>query len=219
VSDEQLRELYARATSNHAESRAACPSPEALLATVRREGPERERVEMLDHVMSCADCRRDFELLRAIERGRRAEAAEAAGWMRWRRPISAGLITALAASLAFVAILGPRHDWWRGGGAGDVMRNAVDDVVPLSPAADAAVHAGPLAFAWRAVAGARGYTLELLGPDGSTIVSRQTIDTTATLRDVRLAPGEYRWWVRARLAGGELRSPARRLRVEADPSR
>jgi hypothetical protein len=213
MTDEQLRALYGRATANHAARRGDCPSPDALLAIARREGPERERVEMLDHVMSCADCRRDFELLRAIERGRRTEAAEAAGWIRWRRPISAGLITALAASLAFAAILGPRHDWWRGGGAGDVMRDGAGDVVPLSPPAGAVVQPGTLTFAWRAVPDARGYTLELLSPEGSTLASRQTTDTTVTLTDVRLAPGEYRWWVRARLAGGELRSPARPLRI------
>jgi hypothetical protein len=216
MTDDQLRDLYARATRNPAASRAACPSPDALLAVARREGPELERVEMLDHVMSCADCRRDFELLRAIEGGRRAEAAEAAGWIRWRRPISAGLITALAASVAFAAVLGPRHDWWRGGGASDVMRNAAADVVLLAPAPDVAVHSGSLTFTWRALAGARGYTLEVVSPDGGTVASRQTTDTTASLGEARLAPGEYRWWVRAQLAGGELRSPSRPLRVEAD---
>ena len=213
MTDEQFRVLYGRATSHHDPRRADCPSPDALLAIVRREGPELERVEMLDHVMSCPDCRRDFELLRAIERGQRVEGRRAAEWIRWRRPIGAGLITALAASLAFAAILGSRHDWWRGVGASDVMRDLPADVVILSPPADALVRPGALAFTWRAVPDARGYTLELLRPDGTTLASRQTTDTTVTLADVRLAPGEYRWWVRARLAGGERRSQARRLRV------
>jgi hypothetical protein len=212
MTDEQLREVYGRAiAARHDARRAACPTPDALLAVARREGPESERVETLDHVMSCPDCRKDFELLRAIERGQRIEAREGANRIRLRRPIGVALVTGLAATLVFAAVIGPRNDWWRGGS--DVVRDAGSGVVTLSPAADAVVPAGPLLFAWHAVPGARSYTLELLTPDGSTLATRQTTDTTVTLTDPRPAPGDYRWSVSARLDGGERRSVARRLRV------
>ena len=210
MTDEQLREVYGRAiAARHDARRAACPAPDTLLAVARREGPESERVETLDHVMSCPDCRKDFELLRAIERGQRIEAREGANRIRLRRPIGVALVTGLAATLVFAAVVGPRNDWWRS----DVVRDAGSDVVALSPAADAVVPAGPLQFSWRAVPGARSYRLELLTPDGSTLATRQTTDTTVTLTDVRPAPGDYRWLVSARLDGGERRSVARRLRV------
>ena len=210
MTDEQLREVYVRAiAARHDARRAACPAPDTLLAVARREGPESERVETLDHVMSCPDCRKDFELLRAIERGQRIEAREGANRIRLRRPIGVALVTGLAATLVFAAVVGPRSDWWRS----DVVRDAGSDVVALSPAADAVVPAGPLQFSWRAVPGARSYRLELLTPDGSTLATRQTTDTTVTLTDVRPAPGDYRWLVSARLDGGERRSVARRLRI------
>ena len=213
MTDEQLRELYPRALDTRRDPRRiACPSPDELLALAQGSSHAPERMEALDHVMSCPDCRQDFALLRAIERGRRAETGEATRRIRWPRPMGAALVTGLAAALAFAAVLGPRHDWWRSD-ASDVVRGASRDVVPLAPAADAVVPRGPLAFAWRPVPGARGYTLEVLSPDGSTLASRQTTDTTATLTDRRIVPGDYRWWVRARLDGGERRSTARRLRV------
>ena len=62
---------------------ASIPPPEAIAALVRREGPEEARLATLDHVMSCADCRRDFDLLRAVERaGVESGAAGARGGRR-----------------------------------------------------------------------------------------------------------------------------------------
>lgn len=212
MTDEQLRELYGRAIAAHNDARRlACPSPDALLAVARREGPESERVQTLDHVMSCPVCRKDFELLRAIERGQRIEAREGAKRIRLQRPIGVALITGLAATLVFAAVIGPRNEWWRG--RSDVVRDAAADVVALSPASGAELSSGPIDFSWRAVPGARSYLLELLTPDGATLATRRTTDTTVTMTDVRLAPGDYRWWVSARLDGGERRSPARRLRI------
>ena len=69
MSDDRLRELYAIAQAGRsAGAGGEHPAPEAIAALVRREGPEEARLATLDHVMSCADCRRDFDLLRAVER-------------------------------------------------------------------------------------------------------------------------------------------------------
>ncbi|HEX2781608.1 MAG TPA: hypothetical protein VHM30_19040 [Gemmatimonadaceae bacterium] len=212
LNDDQLRALYARATEARRDpSRASCPSPDALLALVRGEGREQARLEVLDHAMTCPDCRRDFELLRAIEAGRRADAGAAVQHIRWRRPIGVTLVAALAAALVFVAVLGPWQRWRRGSES-DVLRGDSAEVVAIAPAADAS-GSGPFTFTWHPVPGARRYLLEVLTPEGAVRASRETADTTATLAATELGAGDYRWWVRAQLDGGERRSAARRLRV------
>ena len=210
LSDEQLRELYARATAARRDpGRVACPTPDALLAAVRREGSEQRRLAVIDHAMSCADCRQDFELLRAIEASRRADAGAEVAHIRWRRPLG----VALAASVALVAAL---TVWQRSerAGAPDVLRGNGPAVATVAPLPDATLAAGPLAFTWHAVPGARRYVVELLNAQGAVSASRETTDTTATLGDARLVAGEYTWWVRAQLDGGENRSAARRLRID-----
>ena len=210
LTDEQLRELYARAVAARRDPRrAACPAPEALLAAVRHEGPEQRRLVVLDHAMACADCRQDLELLRAIETSRRAEAGAAVQGRRWASP----LYIMLAASVALFATL---TVWQRSQRttASDVLRGNGPGVATIAPLPDATVAAGPLAFTWHAVPGARRYVVELVTAGGAVSASRETTDTTATLGDARLGAGEYTWWVRAQLDGGESRSPARRVRVE-----
>jgi hypothetical protein len=69
VADARLRELYGRALRTGGTRGVAdpCVSPEEVLALVRKELPEERRLEVLDHVMACHDCRREFDMLRAIE--------------------------------------------------------------------------------------------------------------------------------------------------------
>ena len=209
LSDERLREIYARAVeARHDPARADCPTPDALLALVRREGGESTRLALLDHAMACPDCRRDFELLRAIEAGRRADADAGVRHIRWRRPIGVALVTALAAALAFFAVLGP---WQRRSARSDVYRGGATEAVAVAPLDGATIAAGSPTFVWHAVRGARGYVLEVVTPGGALVAARETTDTSAA--PVTLPAGDYRWWVRARLDGGERRSVSRRLRV------
>jgi hypothetical protein len=210
VSDERLRELYATAVRGRAgRAGGEHPAPEAIAALVRREGAEDARLATLDHVMSCAECRRDFDLLSAVERaGLESGAAGRAGARRsWLMP------AALAASLLVAIGLGrtlmrPADDTTRGGGE--------SAVVLLQPAAEA-VAGDSLSFAWRPVPGASRYELELLDAGGSVTASALTADTTASPVAVRkLPPGEYRWWVRAATSDGRpLRSPLRALVLTA----
>jgi hypothetical protein len=206
VSDERLRELYATAVrSRTARTGGEHPAPEAIAALVRREGAEESRLATLDHVMSCAECRRDFDLLSAVERaGLESGAVGRTGARRsWFMP------AALAASLLVAIGLGrtlmrTADDTTRGGGG--------SAIVLLQPAAEA-VAGDSLIFAWRPVPGASRYELELLDAGGSVAASAQTADTTASPATVRaLPPGEYRWWVRAATSDGRpLRSPLRAL--------
>lgn len=68
LEDKQLLELYDRMLEARADGgRAMCVSPERMLAVIRRAGSEEDRLTTLDHVMSCGECAREFELVRAIE--------------------------------------------------------------------------------------------------------------------------------------------------------
>lgn len=234
MTDERLRELYERTLASRGAdaTRAGCPTPEALHALVRREGTEAERLATLDHVMSCAACARDFELLRAVEAAGVATAGAAAvaapaGVGRTHQAIPWRQIApfALAASLLLaVGVVGVRGR--RGGGAdvavpGDVMRGGSGEgaLTLIAPAAAAAVDpTAPLTFVWRADPDARRYVLEVLDAGGRAVVSADARDTTLTLRDATaLRPGVgYRWLVRSFGDGGAQRaSAARPLRVKA----
>lgn len=208
----QLRAAYADAVAaRRPETRAACPPPEAILALVRREGSEDARVATLNHALSCAECERELELLRAVERAGAEPAPPAARRAPWRR--YAGI--ALAASVVLAIALGPgrllleRQRTVRGGG---------EALTPIAPAADAVVTASPLSpptFVWHALPDAERYTLEVLTSDGALVFGEQTTDTSVTVASPHaLAPGEYQWSVSARTSdGNDMRSAARRLRI------
>ena len=232
MTDERLRDLYERtlATRDRDAARARCVSPEAMLALVRREGTEEERLETLDHVMACDDCRRELDLLRSIEAaGAQVEGARPADepialWSRGRRTASPSwrrvVPFALAASLVLAVGVGVRDRLGApGADSADVTRGEGGALALLTPAAAAYVDAGaPVTFAWRPEPGARRYLLEVLDAQGNVVLSESTADTTLVLRDTgRLAPGtEYRWWVRLAAGGDPQRASAvRRLRIRS----
>lgn len=206
MTDDDLRAAYAAHLGRPAPADArACPSPEELLALVRREGPEAQRLTVLDHVMGCADCRREFDLLRAVEAarseagGRGARAGAQHGQhvaRRWAGPVG----FALAASLVLAIGVRQYHGRTAADGAADALRGADDGIALVTPAARGALPLGaPARFVWRATPGATRYDFEILAPDGTSVVTATTADTTVTLPDARrLVPGTtYQWWVRA----------------------
>lgn len=211
TSDERLRAAHAEAVAARGTpTRAACVSPEALLALARREGREANRLATLDHAMACPSCRQELELLRAIEAAGNAGTRDAVEGIRWRRYAS----VALAASAVLAIALGPGRRLV-GGGGDDTMRGGVEEVTPIAPARDAVARGSEITFTWRSVPGAQRYTLEVLTSAGVVALTRATTDTAVIVGPAQpLAPGEYRWWVRAQAGdGSERRSGARRLRV------
>jgi hypothetical protein len=206
VSDERLRDLYAAAVKARGATVGGHPSPEAIADLVKRTGAEDERLATLDHVMSCAGCRRDFDLLRTVERvaGGPARAAARRSWM---------LPTALAASLLVALGLGrtlmTRPD--------DTTRGGEDASVVLVTPGEEAPAGAPVVFTWRSVDGATRYELELLDAGGGVAASAATTDTTASpAAATGLPPGDYRWWVRATTADARsVRSSLRPLRLTA----
>ena len=211
MSDDRLRDLYAIAQGDRpAGPGAEHPAPEVIAALVRREGPEEERLTTLDHVMSCAECRRDFDLLRAVERaGIESGAGGRAGGKRdWRMP------AALAASVLLAVGVGRMV--LRSGG-GDTTRGDDHGGVVLVQPGRAAAAGDSITFSWHAVPGATRYELELLDAGGGVLASAATSDTTASPVAARaLPPGDYRWWVRATTSDARsLRSALRPLRLIA----
>ena len=207
MKDAELRDLYSQGL-NRPSSSAECPSPEALLALARREGPEAVRLATLDHVMACPQCLQEFELLRSIEQaggGARSRASARRNW-HWYAPV------ALAASILLAVVVVRRVT-----PPGDVTRGAADSVVLLAPGVSVA-SGQPLIFAWRPVPRATGYRLEVLAADGSVVTAAETADTMVTLDTTQqLPPGTYNWWVRATLPGAEsVRGGMRSLEVRAN---
>jgi len=241
MTDEQLRELYSGSLPRG--GRQHCVSPEAMLAVLRREGPEEQRLETLDHVMACAACRGELDLLRSIEQAgaeteragagteragsgteragsgteRAAAETERAGVVRRlpRRAWRALVPLALAASVLLAVGIGQRFG--RSDAPDEVLRGAADPVSLLAPPPEVAAGA-PVTFAWQPVPGARSYRVEVLDAQGTVVFAETTDQTSVTLREPgHLAPGlEYRWGVRATTESGVRASRLRSLRVRKE---
>ena len=213
MNDDALRAAYTRAMAKpRSADRAGCPTPDALIAVVQRTGPEATRLATLDHTMRCAACQEEFELLRAIDAAGQRESGTVRRPLRWQRPLT----LALAASLVLAIGLGPGRNWLADRQP-DTVRGDASTVTVMRPDAGATVSGDTVALAWRPVAGGGRYTVEVLGSDGAVRLAETTTDTTLMLRGLTaLAPGDYRWWVRAELPGGEQRSDARAITVRRE---
>jgi hypothetical protein len=203
MTDEALRRAYREGLIEPA-GRTDCPPPEALGALVVGEGDELARLAVLDHVMSCTACHRDFELLRAIERARPAIAHQKA--RTWA--LAASVVLALGAGTWMVRdeLARPGEDTVRGGSGGFSL---------VSPAPGAAA-SRPVTLSWHAVPDAQSYAVELLAADGTPVHAWTTMDTVIVVADsIPLdAARDYAWWVRARRRdGSEVRSPVTRFTV------
>lgn len=210
MSMHRLEELYAQALARRSSATAsACVSPEDLLALVRREGTEEHRLEVLDHVMGCQECHREFDLLRAIETaGRRSAGGEQVSRIG-RRVVP----WALAASLLLA--IGVGLSIRNRSGIGDTTRGGGEKLALVSPPPEVAA-GQPITFAWRPLDGVHRYQLEIMDLDGKTVFSQATGDTTLTVRPDQLKPPfSYRWWVRDLTPGSQLVSPVRPLRLRA----
>jgi len=173
LTDERLRLAYSDALRERARAeRASCVAPETLLAVAERTGSEAVRLEALDHVMACARCRRELDLMRAS-----VAAAGGARQRTWLRSPSFGLM-ALAALLLVAASIrlyvasddlesGPRL---RGGNG-----IAIHPVTWLPN-----VGAG---LAWRPTSTATSYRLEVIDDAGRAVVDTTLRDTSFVVAD------------------------------------
>ncbi|HEX7050970.1 MAG TPA: fibronectin type III domain-containing protein [Longimicrobiales bacterium] len=201
MNERELQAVYARLLETRAPAdRADCPPPEALRALVERDGPEAGRLRTLDHVMGCAHCRPEFELLRTVA--------------ATHPPPARSSRTGLAAAAAIALVIGAATIWRLGDGAPEVMRGAGDVVETVAPAG--ALRRAPTAVVWRAVPEALRYEVEIADDEGGAVFSATTRDTAAAIPTASgLTPGtDYFWWVEAVLADGRrLRSEPRRFSI------
>ncbi len=208
MNEARLRELYSsHIATRRPTDRAACPAPDALQALVRREGAEEERLATLDHAMSCADCRSEFDLLRSIEEaGRRVGAAGSTSRRSWMMPAALAASLLLAVGVGRLGLAPSEDDIVRGGPEGEA-------VTLLGPPREA--RAGtPLLFAWHTVPGATRYRLEVLDGEGDVALEAETTDTlVAPDAAAALPAGEYQWWVSASVSSAPRRSELRPLRL------
>jgi hypothetical protein len=187
VTDSELQRDYQQAIAlRTAASRAQCPPAAAIEALAAGEGKERDRLTTLDHVMACAHCQREFELLRAIHTA--GAPRQAAIQPRWYA-LAAALLVVVALSLFTV-----RRD-------ASVLRGSAgaDSIpVPIAPIGDVATASVRL-FVWGSFAGAAQYRIEVLDPGGALRAAASVVDTTWALTDsVALLPGdELQWTVEA----------------------
>lgn len=196
--DEQLRLAYnaSLAEGDRAKggrgNRGSHPEPEALVALAERSGSEAVRLEVLDHVMACDPCRREFDLIRA--------SIVAAGVPRqrtWFRSPSIGLM-AIAATLLIAA--GVRmYLVSREPDAGSLMRGG--SAVSTYPVRWLpSIGAG---LAWRPTEGAASYRLEVVDEAGTAVVDSTMRDTTFVVMDSVLRNRQgLSWSVTATLADG-----------------
>jgi hypothetical protein len=193
--DERLRLAYGDALERRAATdRESHPEPEALLALVERKGSEAVRLEILDHVMACDSCRGELDLIRA--------SVVAVGMPRqrtWFRSPSTGLM-AIAAMLLLVAgvqlFMAPSKIDVE---AGPVLRGGSG--VSTYPARwIPSVGAG---FAWKPLAGAESYRLEVVDETGAAVVDSTMRDTTFLIADSLVRNRrELTWSVTATLGDG-----------------
>ena len=171
--DEKLRLAYSASLDARDSKFPSHPEPEALVAVAERSGTEAVRLEVLDHVMSCASCQRELDLIRA--------SLTAAGMPRqrtWFRSPSVGLmaIAAMILLVAGVKLLSTR--------SGDL-----DTGPRLRGGSNAATYparwrsSGEAALAWRPVTDAASYRLEVIDEAGTAVVDSTMRDTTFVVAD------------------------------------
>ena len=176
-----------------------CPDPEDLLPLAAGVLSAADRLRTLDHVAQCPQCRREFDLLRAVAGTKPKPKARVRPWM------------AAAASVAI--LFGAGYGVWIGvnGGRDPVLRGPESSVELLSPASGQE-GVGLIDFQWRPISNAYEYIFEILGQEGESLHTHTTSETSYRM-DLAQQPaleGDRLWWVRARLRDGtELSSPTR----------
>ena len=196
---QKLRKAYERFLEGRASERDSCAEPEAILELAQGEGPESQRLEILGHVMGCGECRREFELLRALQTAQ----TPATSWFRpW-----------MAAAASVVLLAGVGYGVWQSvAGEGPVYRGLETGLELVRPA-PGVLASGDLQFVWKAEVDAFEYVFEIMDSEGEVALRRTTGDTVVALssEEVSGLAGPVTWWVRARLEDGTETASSPRL--------
>jgi hypothetical protein len=206
-----------------------CSTPDDIALLVSGKGDEARRLAILDHVMACAACQREFDLVRAADRAGRdlGAAAGAAGGavVSRRRGWVQTYGTLLAAAAVLIAVgltvntmrtrAGAVTGVGESGNSG-VLRgadggDAAGAIRLISPGRDSQLQL-PLTLVWHPygaeLGSTSGYHVEVLDSAGAPVLVRDNVrDTTLAVPGDQLRAGEnYSWWVSASVAGSTVRS-------------
>jgi hypothetical protein len=214
--DATLRDAYRELTAaREPRDRRACPAPEALLAVVERKGDDATRLATLDHVMSCAACRRDLDLLRTAAVSAEQAAGEKPALHVVRGSSSSARrfpLRSIAIAAGLVVAVGVGTLTWHPGTRQPLLRGDANTVVLLAPEQRPD---GSALLRWHAVPGAAAYRVEVFAPTGRTVVADTVSDSSFVLPAAASADSveQLRWMVTALHADGhEVRSAAERVR-------
>ena len=209
--DDELAAAYQEAIRMpRTSARGECPTPDALAELAARPSHDEASLARLEHVMSCAQCLGDYELLRAVALASRP-VARRREWGARRLMLPVGAL--LAASLLMMVVSRQSEP------PVDPVRRAAAAEAPLTLVGvrEAVPRGEPLSLTWRAVTQATAYDVELLSPGGELLASARTADTSAQFA-ADVVPADVsavEWLVIARRADGNvLRSPLTRVGIQ-----
>jgi len=191
MTDAELQAQYQSAVRRVGAARGACPTPEQLQQLVERTGTEEERLDILDHVMSCAECHRELALLQGIHAAQPRQAL-----LRPRHWLAAAsLLIAFAGGVLLTrgVILHQPNEPMRG-----ATTSSGETIAVVGATAPVAL-GQPGALTWHATPGAVQYTVEVLDAADRVLFTTQTADTTISVPAMREPAA---WWVRATLSDG-----------------
>ncbi|TFG45450.1 MAG: hypothetical protein E4H41_05015 [Gemmatimonadales bacterium] len=195
---DQLRRHYQAGLAVRSAAKPAV-TVEQLEALASHRLSETEAMALLDRVMADDGLRREYELLRSVHEAGRVP-SPARRWM----PLALAASLLLAVSATYLV----QRVWL--GGEGE-MRGPSAQVALVSPA-DQSVLPLPVTLAWRPVAGAVRYRVELLDGIGEPTLSEETTDTTFVVPFGGVASGmPYRWWVEVIFPSSSTRSAPRTI--------
>lgn len=220
-SNDALRKAYRDAVEKQKPvTRDACPTADELAELA--ELAERDAIDegslliaRVEHVMSCASCRPEYELLRATNAASRQNnpiETEAPPVAPRRLPYRK---VGIAAALLIAAGIG--GNMWEQYQSRVVRTTDSSNVVLIFPKSETT---GGASFAWGRVEGAASYHIEVLDTTGAVVVQETTSDTTFSLvasDSARVASlNTFDWIVTARrIDGNERSSPLTRVRIRA----
>ncbi len=186
MDDETLRRLVRSHTDNVPASREHCPSPEALQSAATTPLGDAQQRIVLEHVATCAPCRRDFDLLRTAHAA--APLASRAAIPRWVPALAAAALIVVVSLVAFR----DTDTVVRGG------ERAGTGVVLLPPTRTT----DGVTLRWGAVSQAVSYRVEVTDSEGNVAFSSETPDTLLVAPS--LQGTALRWSVEARLLDGSV---------------
>lgn len=201
--DARLRQGYEELLAGRSPAdRAGCPSPDALLELVERTGAEEARLATLDHVLACAWCRPELDLLRASADAASAAVRESERASRGVRRIPRAL--AMAAGIVVVVGVGLiARD--QAGDRAATLRGTRAAIVLATPERRAD---GALLLRWTSQADAARYRVELFTTAGATVADAVVTDTSYVVSPAVMsnATTALSWMVTAIRADGAERS-------------